>query len=63
MPSGDDDEIVARCEPLPFFGEVVLGKLFLAELRFAEVFFAEVCFAKVFLTKVLAGRDFLECRT
>ena len=52
MPSGDDDEIVARCEPLPFFGELFVGELF-----FGEFFFDE------FLAEFLAGRAFLECRT
>ena len=51
MPSGDDDEIVARCEPLPFFGELFAGELFFGEL-FVELF-----------VELLAGRVFLECRT
>ena len=63
MPSGDDDEIVARCEPLLLFGEAFAGKLFLAELFFAEVFLAKIFFVGVCLAGVLAGRDFLECRT
>ena len=42
MPSGDDDEIVARCEPLPFFGEVLLGERLLVEPLTGERFFGEV---------------------
>ena len=56
MPRGDDDEIEARCEPLPFFGELFLGELFLGEFFFAE-------FLPEFLAELLAGRAFLECRT
>ena len=42
MPSGDDDEIVARCEPLLFFGELFFGELFV-EL------FVELLAGRVFL--------------
>ena len=56
MPSGDDDEIVARREALPFFGELFVGELFFGELFFAELFVE-------FFVELLAGRVFLECRT
>ncbi len=55
MPSGDDDEIVARCEPLPFFGELLFGERLLVELLTGERFFGELL-ASAFL----AGRTFLE---
>jgi len=42
MPSGDDDEIVARCEPLLVFGELLLGERRLVELLTGERFFGEV---------------------
>jgi hypothetical protein len=50
MPSGDDDEIVARCDALPFFGALLLGERLLVELLTGERFFGEV----------FAGRTFLE---
>jgi hypothetical protein len=56
MPSGDDDEIVARCEPLLFFGELFFSELFFGEFFFAELFVE-------FFAELLAGRVFLECRT
>jgi hypothetical protein len=45
MPSGDDDEIEARCEPLPFFGKLLVGERLFGELLASEF---------------LAGRTFLE---
>jgi hypothetical protein len=56
MPRGDDDEIEARCELLPFFGELLVGELFFDEFLLAE-------FLAKFLAELLAGRAFLECRT
>lgn len=53
MPSGEDDEIVARRELLPCLCDLVLGDLVFGELALAELVFA----------KLLAGRAFLECRT
>src|SRR3954452_19310414 len=58
MPSGDDDEIEARREPLPGFGEGLAGKL-----RFGELFFARRLFGDVLFGDFLAGRTLLECRT
>ncbi|WP_187434976.1 MULTISPECIES: hypothetical protein [Bradyrhizobium] len=65
MPSGDDDEIVARCEPLLVVGELLLsgrllvellaGERFLGELLTCEPFFRELLFREP-----LAGRSFLE---
>ncbi|QQN66083.1 hypothetical protein JIR23_10540 [Bradyrhizobium diazoefficiens] len=55
MPSGDDDEIVARCEPLLVFGEDLAGVRLLVELLTAERFFDEVLTGAF-----LAGRTFLE---
>lgn len=48
MPSGDDDEIVARRAPWLFLGELFFGALLVSELLFGEL---------------LARRTFLECRT
>jgi len=42
MPSGDDDEIVARCEALLVFGEDLLGERLLVELLAGECFFGEL---------------------
>ena len=58
MPRGDDDEIVARREPLPCFGELLFRELALGELAFAELAFANLAFSEL-----LAGRVFLEFRT
>jgi hypothetical protein len=63
MPSGDDDEIAARLEPLPCFGEGLAG-----ERRFGEPFFAarlldDAFFGVVLFGDFLAGRTLLECRT
>ena len=54
MPSGDDDEIVARCEPLLVFGEDVFGERLLVEL------FTGLLAGERFFGEVLAGRNFLE---
>jgi hypothetical protein len=53
MPRGDEDEIVARCEPLLVFAELLFGKRLPVELLTGERFFGEL----------LAGRTFLESRT
>lgn len=53
MPSGDDDEIMARRQPLPCFGKLLFGDLAVGDLVFAELAF----------TELLAGRVFLEFRT
>ena len=50
MPRGDEDEIVARCEPLLVFGEPLLGERLFVELFAGERFFGAL----------LAGRTFLE---
>jgi hypothetical protein len=42
MPSGDDDEIVARCDALLVFAELLLGERLLVELLTGERFFGEV---------------------
>jgi hypothetical protein len=63
MPRGDDDEIVARREPLPCFGELLFRELALCELAFAELAFAELAFANLAFSELLAGRAFLEFRT
>ena len=55
MPSGDDDEIVARCEPLLVFGELLFGGRLLVGLFASERFLGEVLTAAF-----LAGRNFLE---
>ena len=54
MPRGDDDEIVARCEPLPV-GELLFGGRLLVGLFASERFLGEVLTAAF-----LAGRNFLE---
>ncbi|MET4797888.1 hypothetical protein [Bradyrhizobium sp. LB11.1] len=56
MPSGDDDAIVARCEPLLAFGEALPGERLLVELFAGERFFGELL-TDEFLA---AGRTFLE---
>ncbi len=58
MPSGDDDEIMARRQPLPCFGKLLFGDLAVGDLVFAELAFTELAF-----TELLAGRVFLEFRT
>ncbi|WP_027528999.1 hypothetical protein [Bradyrhizobium sp. WSM3983] len=59
MPSGDDDAIVARCEPLPVFGELLLGARLLVEIFAGKRFFGELLTDEF----LVAGRAFLECRT
>lgn len=64
MPSGDDEEIVARCALLPGFGETLVGERLLVG-RFVG-FFASARFLGEFLTAAfliaafLAGRNVLE---
>jgi hypothetical protein len=60
MPRGDDDEIVARCEPLLVFGELLFGERLLVELLTGERIFGELLASEFFLSKLLAGRTFLE---
>lgn len=43
MPSGDDDEIVARCGLLPGFGEFLTGELLPGERLLVELLAGE-CF-------------------
>lgn len=54
MPSGDDDEIVARCEPSLVIGELIFGKRLLVELLAGGRFFDELFFGEL-----LAGCTFL----
>lgn len=54
MPSGDEDEIVARCELLLVTGELIFGKRRLAELLAGGRFFDEFFFGEL-----LAGCTFL----
>ena len=60
MPSGDDDEIVARCEPLPFFGELFVGELLFGERLLVELLTGERFFGELLASEFLAGRTFLE---
>ena len=71
MPSGDDDEIAARCAPLPGFGEDLLGKRRLVGLfagkRFLGALLSGALLAGALLAAALlaaallaAGRNFLE---
>ena len=64
MPSGEDDEIVARCGPLLGFGEALVGARLLVELfagRLAsERFLGELFTATFVFRELLAGRTFLE---
>jgi hypothetical protein len=69
MPRGDDDEMVARCELLPCFGEALPGARLLVELFAGERFLGELLTDEFFFRALLsgallaAGRAFLECRT
>ncbi|MET4387382.1 hypothetical protein ABIB73_003137 [Bradyrhizobium sp. F1.4.3] len=56
MPSGDDDEIVARREPLSCCGDALLGERLLVELFAGERFFGELLTDEFLAT----GRSFLE---
>ncbi|WP_426412547.1 hypothetical protein [Bradyrhizobium ganzhouense] len=61
MPSGDDDEIVARCEPLPCFEEVLPGERLLVGLLAGGRFFTALLTGELFLSELLAaGSSFLE---
>ncbi len=61
MPSGDDDEIVARCAALLVFGEDFFGGRLLVELLAGERFFGEPLTGELFLRELLAaGRNVLE---
>ena len=53
MPSGEDDAVAARWEPLLVFEELLPGERLLVELNFDEFFFGAF----------LAGCAFLGCRT
>jgi hypothetical protein len=55
MPSGDDDEIVARCEPLLVVGELLLSERLLVEPLAGGRFLGEPFFGEL-----LAGSSFLE---
>ena len=63
MPSGDEDEIGARREPLLVFGEALPCELRFGELFFAERLFVDAFFGDVLFGNFLAGRALLECRT
>ncbi len=61
MPSGDDDEIVARCAALLVFGEDVFGDRRLVGLFADELFASERFFGEVLTGALLAaGRNVLE---
>lgn len=59
MPSGDDDEIVARCGLLPGFGEGLAGVRLLVEL-FVARFAGERVLGELLTGEFFAGRTFLE---
>jgi hypothetical protein len=60
MPSGEDEEIAARCALLPGFGEALPGARLLAG-RFASARFpGELLTAGFFNAAFLAGRNVLE---
>ena len=61
MPSGDDDEIAARCEALPGFGEDLFGERLLVGLLAGGRFLTELLSGELFLSELLAaGRNVLE---
>ncbi|WP_187436100.1 hypothetical protein [Bradyrhizobium hipponense] len=57
MPSGDDDEIAARCTALLVFGELFFGRRLFGERFFGRLLVREL------VREALAGRAFWECRT
>jgi len=59
MPSGDDDEIAARCGFLLGFGEVLAGVRLLVE-RFAGLLASERLLGELLIGEFFAGRTFLE---
>jgi len=59
MPSGDDDEIVARCAALPVFGEDFFGGRRLVGLLLVELL-ASARFLDELLAAFLADRNVLE---
>ncbi|MBW7960865.1 hypothetical protein [Bradyrhizobium sp. BR 10261] len=60
MPSGDDEEIVARCAPLLGFGEALPGGRLLVRLFASARFPGEVLTAAFLIAAFLAGRNVLE---
>ncbi|KRQ05536.1 hypothetical protein ACNJX9_29165 [Bradyrhizobium sp. DASA03076] len=60
MPSGDDEEIVARCAPLLGFGEALPGGRLLVGLFASARFLGEVLTAAFLIAAFLAGRNVLE---
>lgn len=56
MPRGDDEAIVARCGPLPGFGDALLGERLLVGLFAGRRFFGELLTDEF----LVAGRTFLE---
>jgi hypothetical protein len=66
MPSGDDDEIAARCAPLLGFAEDLFGKRLVVEPFAGERFFGELLTGALLTGALLAGellaadRNFLE---
>jgi hypothetical protein len=64
MPSGDDEEIVARCAPLRGFGEALPGERLLVgllvRLLASARFLGELLTVAFLIAAFLAGRNVLE---
>ncbi|MFC4914351.1 MULTISPECIES: hypothetical protein [Bradyrhizobium] len=60
MPSGDDEEIVARGAPLLGFGEDLAGVRLLVGLFASARFLGELLTAAFLIAAFLAGRNGLE---
>jgi hypothetical protein len=51
-PSGDDDEIVARCTALLVLGDVLFGNALLVDVLLGNVFFGDLLATRAFLVSL-----------